>query len=581
MLKVLSVNVCLPKEIAYRGKTVMTGIFKEPVSARVRVGALGLDGDGQADRKVHGGADMAVYVYPHEHYRFWEAELGRPDLPFGQFGENLTITGVSEDSTRVGDLFRIGTTLFQVTQPRIPCYKLAIRMAAEFDFPGRFQASGRLGFYFRVRDQGDVGAGDTIELVDRDDKSITISEFIDTYLNYMHEPEQLTRVLVSRDLSDGWRGYLEEALRKAEPGIGSTGWSGFRPFLVDRKIIESDDVVSFYLVPTDRRQLPAFKPGQYLTFMLNIPGHPRPVTRTYSVSSGPRSDHYRITVKRELAPPSRPDLPRGLSSNYFHERVEPGTRLSVKAPRGDFYLDPQERAPVVLLSAGVGITPMMSMLEAIVEAGSERSIWFMHGTRNRRGQIMGAFARRIATEHDNIRLHVCYSRPDPEDVLGRDYDSPGHVTIDLVQRLLPHTDFDFYLCGPEPFMKALHDGLLAWSVPENRIHYEHFGPPAVLKPVRPQADKAAGISGVDMVDVSFARTGLTVTWDPSVESLLDLAELHGLRPDFSCRSGICHTCMSRLIDGAVEYFLHIADEPDPGQVLICCSRPRTNVVIDL
>jgi MOSC domain-containing protein YiiM len=324
VLKVLSVNVCLPKEIAYRGKTVTTGIFKEPVSARVRVGALGLDGDGQADRKVHGGADMAVYVYPHEHYRFWEAELGRPDLPFGQFGENLTITGVSEDSTRVGDLFRIGTTLFQVTQPRIPCYKLAIRMAAEFDFPARFQASGRLGFYFRVREQGDVGAGDTIELVDRDDKSVTISEFIDTYLNYMHEPKQLTRILVSRDLSDGWRGYLEEALRKAKPSIGSTGWSGFRPFLVDRKIIESDDVVSFYLAPTDRRPLPAFKPGQYLTFMLNIPGHPRPVTRTYSVSSGPRSDLYRITVKRESAPPSRPDLPRGLSSNYFHERVESG-----------------------------------------------------------------------------------------------------------------------------------------------------------------------------------------------------------------------------------------------------------------
>src|SRR5262249_23512423 len=158
--------------------------------------------------------------------------------------------------------------------------------------------------------------------------------------------------------------------------------------------------------------------------------------------------------------------------------------------------------------------------------------------------------------------------------LGRDYDSAGHVTTDLVQRLLPSGDFDFYLCGPEPFMKALHDGLLAWSVPEARIHYEHFGPPSLLKAVRPQSHKAE--AGADTVDVSFARTGLTVAWDPSVGSLLDLAELHGLRPDFSCRSGICHTCMSRLIDGHVDYLLDVADEPDPGHVLICCSRPRTS-----
>jgi MOSC domain-containing protein YiiM len=228
-MKLLAVNVSPPKEVTYRGKTVMTGIFKEPMSARVRVGALGLDGDRQADRRVHGGTDMAVYAYPHQHYGFWEAELGRRDLPFGQFGENLTIAGISEDSTRVGDLFRIGTVLLQVTQPRVPCYKLAIRMAEEFDFPARFQASGRLGCYFRVREEGDVGAGDMVEMIDRDDNSVTIAEFIDTYLNYMHEPEQLTRILTSRDLSDGWRGYLEKALRKVEPGIRSSGWSEAGP----------------------------------------------------------------------------------------------------------------------------------------------------------------------------------------------------------------------------------------------------------------------------------------------------------------------------------------------------------------
>ncbi len=580
-MKLLSVNVSLPKDVAHRGKTVTTGIFKEPVSARVRVGALGLDGDGQADRSVHGGADKAVYAYPHQHYSFWKAELRRRDLPFGQFGENFTIAGLGEDSTRVGDLFRIGTALFQVTQPRIPCYKLAIRVAEGFDFPARFQASGRLGFYFRVLDEGNVGAGDTVELIDSDDRSVTIAECVETYLNYMHEPERLTRILASRGLSYGWRGYLEEALRKAEPGIGSTGWTGFRPFVVDRKIAESEDITSFYLVPADSRPLPAFRPGQYLTFRLNIPGHARPVTRTYSLSSSTRSDHYRITVKRETAPPSRPDLPHGLSSNYLHDGVEPGARLCVKAPSGNFHLDPREPGPVALLSAGVGVTPMVSMLEAIVEASSSRQIWFIHGARNRRKHIMGAFARRIAAEHDNVRLHICYSRPDPEDVLGKDYDSAGHVTVDLIQHLLPRGDFDFYLCGPARFIKTLYDGLLAWSVPKARIHYEFFGPATVLKPSRPRAHKTAASSGADTIDVSFARSGLTVAWDSSVESLLDLAETHGLRPDFSCRSGICHTCMCRLIDGDVEYSLHIADEPDSGQVLICCSRPRSSVVLDL
>jgi uncharacterized protein len=166
-------------------------------------------------------------------------------------------------------------------------------------------------------------------------------------------------------------------------------------------------------------------------------------------------------------------------------------------------------------------------------------------------------------------------------VLGKDYDSVGHVTVDLIRRLLPRDDFDFYLCGPAPFMKTLYGGLLGWSVPKAQLHCEFFGPATILKPGRPQTHKTAASGGADTIDVSFARTGLTVAWDSSVESLLDLAEAQALRPDFSCRSGICHTCMCRLIDGDVEYFLDVADEPDPGQVLICCSRPRTSVVIDL
>ena len=279
-MKLLSVNVSLPKEVPYRGKTVRTCIFKEPVPGRVMVRRLNIDGDDQADRRVHGGFDMAVYAYPVEHYAFWETELGREGFPHGQFGENLTVSGLSEDTVRVGDIFRVGGALVQVTQPRIPCYKLAIRMEQGPDFPARFQQTGRMGFYFRVLEEGEIGAGDPIELVDRDEDSVTIAEFIRVYLLDSHDPASLRRVLASRDLGDAWRVYLEKMLKKAEPITTPAGWEGFRSFVVDRKVSESETITSFYLKPQDGEPLPTFLPGQYLTFRLRIPGHPRPVMRT-------------------------------------------------------------------------------------------------------------------------------------------------------------------------------------------------------------------------------------------------------------------------------------------------------------
>lgn len=213
---VISVNVSLVKEVPYHGRTVMTGIFKEPVAGRVMVHRLGLAGDAQADRRVHGGVDMAVYVYPIEHYAFWERELGRHGLPHGQFGENFTVSGLSEETVRVGDIFRVGKALMQVTQPRFPCYKLALRMEEGPTFTARFQKTGRMGFYFRVLEEGEVGAGDSIELLDPADGSVTIAEFIQVYLHESHEPASLKRVLASRALAETWQVSLQKMLEKAE-----------------------------------------------------------------------------------------------------------------------------------------------------------------------------------------------------------------------------------------------------------------------------------------------------------------------------------------------------------------------------
>ncbi len=210
-MQVVSVNVSKPKDVVHDGAVVSTGIFKEPVKGRLWVRKLGIEGDGQADLTAHGGPDQAVYAYPVEHYAYWEEQLGRDPLPFGQFGENLSITGIDEASARVGDTLKIGTAVLQVTQPRLPCYKLGIRMGAGKTFPKRFQKSGRVGFYLRVMKEGELAAGDRIERVDVPD-SVTIAEFLKVYGSKRPSRRAISRVLAAPGLSHAWRTYLEDML---------------------------------------------------------------------------------------------------------------------------------------------------------------------------------------------------------------------------------------------------------------------------------------------------------------------------------------------------------------------------------
>ena len=213
-MQVLSVNLSKPKDVVHDGAVVSTGIFKEPVKGRLWVRKLGLEGDGQADLTAHGGPDQAVYAYSVEHYAYWEEQLGRDPLPFGQFGENLSITGIDEASARVGDMLKIGTAVLQITQPRLPCFKLAIRMGAGKTFPKRFQRSGRVGFYLRVLKEGKLAAGDAIEKIDVQD-SVTIAEFLKLYSAKRPSRRAISRVLAAPGLSDAWRRYLEGLLEDA------------------------------------------------------------------------------------------------------------------------------------------------------------------------------------------------------------------------------------------------------------------------------------------------------------------------------------------------------------------------------
>jgi len=364
-----------------------------------------------------------------------------------------------------------------------------------------------------------------------------------------------------------------------------TSWEGLRQFRVDRKIPESDTITSFYLVPVDDGSLASYLPGQFLGFKLNVPGQSEPVRRTYTISEEPGvGTYYRLSIKREPAPAGRPDLPPGVSSNYFHDDVGEGSVIDVRAPRGDFHLDTESRRPVVLLSGGVGLTPMISMLGHICDEETPREVRFMHGARNGREHAFGDHVRGLAAGHPNVNVRVLYSRPDGGDRPGTDFDRAGRVTVDYLMETLPGRDFDFYLCGPTAFMKDLYDGLLTWGVPETDIHYEFFGPAQSLAEMGdgPRRETAVETDSAGDFEVTFSRSGISAAWNGFSDNILELAEGAGLNPDSSCRSGNCHTCLCTVKSGTFEYTHDDIFEPDgEDEILICSARPTSDLEIDL
>ena len=578
-MKLLAVSVSLPREVTVKGKTVRTGIFKEPVNRRVQVKTLNIDGDGQADLIGHGGEMRAVLVYAFENYAHWATELSRTDFSFGQFGENFTVEQMLDDEIHVGDRFRIGTAVFEVSQPRVPCYKLAIKMRTD-SFYSRLLQSGRPGFYFRVLEEGEVGAGDAVHRLSAHPVSMTVRQMSNLLYFEKDDLDGARRALRIDAMSPGWRQSFETRLVKAKPAGAAR--EPLRSLVVTRKVRESENAISFYLAPADGGALAPFLPGQFLPLKLDIPGQYQPVLRTYSLSDSPFADHYRLTIKKETAPPDLPDAYPGVASSFFHDEVDAGSTVLAQSPRGRFVLDPSRERPVVLLSPGIGVTPLISMLTAIVESRSRCQTWFIHGARNGQEHAMGALVRQLAEAHDHVHTHVRYSRPTPEDMAGQDYDDKGHVDVELLKNLLPDQKCDFYLCGPTPFMKSLFDGLLGWGIPADRIHYEFFGPASALTD-RAQVSTPKRVAGAveccGETEVIFSKARVQANWNPSFESLLVLAEANGLSPDYSCRSGICHTCTCSLQEGEVEYVLEPLDPPDPGSVLICCSKPKTDRVV--
>lgn len=354
-------------------------------------------------------------------------------------------------------------------------------------------------------------------------------------------------------------------------------WSGWRKFRVDGKVLEAESVCSFYLAPHDGRPLPPFLPGQYLTFRLTIPGQQREVTRCYSLSDSPHPDYYRVTIKRIPPPPGKPDAPPGLSSSHFHDRIQVGDILDVKAPGGAFHLDVEHHGPVVLIGGGVGVTPVLSMLNFLASAAGSRDAWFFYGVRNGREHVMKDHLRELATQHQNLRLAVCYSDPTPEDKADEDYQYPARVSVELFKKVLQVNNFDFYICGPPPMMETLTRDLGEWGVPEERIHFEAFGPASVKKVA--QATQAAPVPAAGSFEISFTRSNKKIAWS-GAGSLLEFAEANGIRIDSGCRAGSCGTCATAVREGQVHYLRKPDAEIEKGSCLTCISVPKEPLSLD-
>ena len=587
MARLLSVNVGLPRDIPWQGKTVHTGIWKTPVQGRRMVRRLNIDGDGQGDLQGHGGEHRAVFVYQIDSYRYWQAQLGRTDFAYGQFCENFTVDGLPDTEVCIGDRYRIGSALFEVTQPRVTCNRVGIRMN-DPQMAALLVAHHRPGFYFRVLKEGEVAAGDQIAKVAAGPEGLTVAE-IDALL-YLpgRDRNGLERALRIPALSTGWRSSLETLLehdRKGGSTAGNPGlapaagpppaWTGFRPLRVADKRRESTNVTSLMLEPSDGHPLTAAMPGQFIVLRLKPAPEAPALLRSYSLCSEPSEERWRLGIKQE---------PNGAAGAYVETRLKVGDVIDASAPRGAFTLR-QGDGPVILLSAGIGLTPVLAMLQALAAGRSRREVWWIHGARNRAEHAFAAEVQGLLKLLPGGRSHICYSAPGPADRPAIDFDAAGRVDVHVLQELGVSREADFYLCGPAAFMSSLTADLTSWGVSAERLHSENFGsgpamtPGVAAAPARAPhlPDRPPGAGPM----VSFARSNLAVRWDSAFQSLLELAEACDVPVRWACRTGVCHNCESGLIAGAIDYLPNPLEPPGDGNLLICCSRPRADVVLDL
>jgi ferredoxin-NADP reductase/MOSC domain-containing protein YiiM len=577
MATLLSVNVGMPKEVAWRGRTVRTGVWKSPVIGRRMVRRLNIDGDGQGDLAGHGGEQRAVLVYQVESYRHWQEVLGRDRLEHGAFGENFTVEGLSDDDVCIGDRYRIGEAVFEVTQPRVTCFRVGMRMG-EPQLPSLLVAHHLPGFYLRVLTEGHVSAGDEIVRIARGPHLLSVAD-VDALL-YLppHDAEMLKAALEIPALSPGWResfrGMAEHDSEARPAGIAVApppAWAGFRTLTVADVVAENASVTSFEFAADDA--LPAYLPGQFLTIRVPGAGDPVPV-RTYSLSGDPDGGRYRISVKRES---------HGRVSSYLHAQLRRGDRIEAAAPRGSFVLD-EGSEPVLLISAGIGLTPLLAMLYRLAREQSSRVVWWVHTAHDVESH---AFSREVAdllARLPSAQSLVYYTTPG-EPLASNSAVHGGRLTADVIAGLELPTDAHAYVCGPETFMDDTVAALAGVGLDPARVHTERFGSrppinPGVIGADPPPPHQPPGPPGNGPV-VTFARSGLTAAWSDTYSSVLELAEACDVPTQWACRTGVCHTCTTAVLSGEASYDIPPLEPPGDSELLICSAQPAADLVLDL
>jgi len=578
MATLVSVNVGLPKDVPWRGRTVHTGVWKTPVEGPRMVRRLNIEGDGQGDLAGHGGEQRAVLVYQLDSYRHWREFLGRDDLEHAAFGENFTVDGLSDDEVFIGDRYRIGEAEFEVTQPRVTCFRVGMRVG-EPRLPSLLVAHRRPGFYLRVLTEGRVTPGDEIVRILRGPHAMSVAEVDGLLYLPGHDEARLRDAIDVPALSPGWRGSFVTMLAGEQgqaapagvPVAAPPAWGGFRTLTVQEVIAESASVTSFVLGGDET--LPPFEPGQFVTVRLVGAGDPAPV-RSYSLSGDSDSGRYRISVKRESA---------GLVSAYLQTHLARGDRIEVAAPRGAFVLD-DGAEPALLISAGIGVTPVLAMLRHLVREHATREVWWIHTTHDASTHVFSAEAADLLAQLPSAHSVVYYTRP-AEPLAPGSAVRAGRLTADAIAGLGLPVTAHAYVCGPEPFMDAVTSSLSSIGLDPGHIHTERFGSqspvnPGVVRADLPPPHPPAGAPGSGP-GVTFARSGLTTPWSEEYSSVLELAEACDVPTRWSCRTGVCHTCVTAVLSGDAAYDTPPLEQPGDDELLICVARPTTELVLDL
>lgn len=578
-MRLLNVSTGVVRTQLIDGEAVRTAYVKTPAPEPWLITSTGPAGDQVAVHSDH------LYVFDRASYDYWARELGadRDTWPDGHFAENLTLDALDQSRLRIGDRYRVGSAVIVVTGPRVPCWKLTWRLGQPKTFMRRFRLSGHSGSYFGVVEPGTVRRGDELILIEREDADAPtvaeLSRLCDSSTRITPDERAVVdRALASPSLSLTVRATLDlkVAALERETTDSAGAWKGWRRFEIGGVVQETRDAASFHLRPLDAGRLPEFRAGQHVVVRLTDPGA-EPIVRTWSLSEYSRDpEQYRITVK------VRPD---GRGSGALARGHERGMTLELRSPAGRFHLDRGAFRPVVLVAAGIGITPMIAMIQAHLERGPGMPpLWLLYGSPGPEDTAFRDELEELFAAHDDLQLHFFYSRAaaDETSPCGKVHEGrlSARRVIDVMKgnylrtpdgpALIPWFESDIYLCGPLEFAETVRDGLVDAGANPDLVFVEEFAAASTeVVTVRRRTDAI----------VDFATRGVEATWKADEErTLLEIAEDSGLDLPFDCRVGTCRTCESKLCEGEVDGPVTVGVD-GTRRVLLCVSYPFSDRVI--